>query len=70
MSDASTAASGGEQQQSSKGGGSSKKKAATRVRYAGELYHPGDEIEFKSDKFSTQQNKEIRERLEKLGAIE
>ena len=47
----------------------SKKYATRRVRYGGKLYRPGSEIEFKSDRFTSQQNTEIRKALEKAGAV-
>ena len=46
-----------------------KKYTTRRVRYAGKLYRPGSEIEFKSDRFTSQQNTEIRKALEKAGAV-
>jgi hypothetical protein len=46
-----------------------KKYATRRVRYDGKLYYPGSEIEFKSDRFTSQQNTEIRKALERSGAV-
>lgn len=43
--------------------------AVTRVRYAGKGYKPGDEIKFDAKEFSAEENKRIRERLEKYKAV-
>ena len=65
MTEASTSSGQAGGQTESKG----KKYTTRRVRYSGKLYYPGSEIEFKSDRFTSQQNTEIRKALERAGAV-